>query len=132
MSMQQLVLPGIRGRVAIVTGANHGIGAATATVLAAQGARVLLTYLRVRDDPDPAMPAAYGANRAVSADAVLAAIRDRGGTAEAVECDLASEGSAAMLFDLASARLGPVDILVNNASGWCSDTFRADPTDHIG
>ena len=39
-----------------VTGANHGIGESTAQLLAAQGASVLLAYLRLDDDPDPAVP----------------------------------------------------------------------------
>jgi len=49
----------LRDHVAIVTGANHGIGAATARVLSRYGARVLISYLRLEDDPDPAIPEAY-------------------------------------------------------------------------
>lgn len=41
-----MIDPGLHGRVAIVTGANHGIGAATARALASQGARLVLTYYR--------------------------------------------------------------------------------------
>jgi len=53
---------GIDGRVAIVTGANHGIGAATAMALADNGARVLLTYLRVDDrDTNEGLPIALNA-----------------------------------------------------------------------
>ena len=44
-------------RVAIVTGANHGIGAATAVALAAAGVDVLVTYLRVEAVADPGTPA---------------------------------------------------------------------------
>ena len=40
------------GRIALVTGANHGIGAATAVALAQRGCAVLCTYLRVQDGPD--------------------------------------------------------------------------------
>lgn len=123
---------GIASRVALVTGANHGIGAATAKLLALQGARVLLTYLRLQDEPDPAVPSAYGIGRGQSADAVVDDIRRQGGTAKAVECDLADPSSPEMLFDLAEERLGPVEILVNNASGWCSDTFTVRPVDPIG
>ena len=41
-----MIDPGLDGKVAVVTGANHGIGAATAKALAAQGVSVLITYLR--------------------------------------------------------------------------------------
>lgn len=126
MPLDAPTFPGLAGRVALVTGANHGIGAATARLLAAHGARVLVTYLRVHDRPG-GVPETYATNRAATADAVVAAIRSAGGTAEAVECDLADAASAPMLFDVAEDRLGPVEILVNNASGWCADTFAAAP-----
>jgi 3-oxoacyl-[acyl-carrier protein] reductase len=47
------------GHTAIVTGANHGIGAATARALAGRGCAVLCTYLRVADPDDPGVPQAY-------------------------------------------------------------------------
>jgi 3-oxoacyl-[acyl-carrier protein] reductase len=61
----------LHGHVAIVTGANHGIGAATARVLAAGGSSVLLTYLRLEDDHDPGTPVAHAQNRGSHADNVV-------------------------------------------------------------
>jgi 3-oxoacyl-[acyl-carrier protein] reductase len=122
----------LAGHVAIVTGANHGIGAATAVALAAGGAAVLLTYLRLDDGPDPGTPKAYPSQRAQDAAAVLAEIAAAGGHGQAVEADLSDPGTPARLFDLAERELGPVDILVNNASGWRADTFKADGTDRFG
>jgi len=55
-----------------------------------------------------------------------------GGHAIAMEADLAQPETAGQLFDLAEAKLGPVDILVNNASGWLADTFTAETRDTFG
>jgi len=49
---------------AIVTGANHGIGAATAVALARQGCAVVCAFWRVRDEVDLAIPQAYRYHRA--------------------------------------------------------------------
>jgi 3-oxoacyl-[acyl-carrier protein] reductase len=117
---------------AIVTGANHGIGAATAVALAAQGCRVLCSYLRVQDADDPGVPQVSRDNRAGDAAAVLAAIRTAGGMALALEADLSDPAAPAALFDAAEGQLGPVDILVNNASGWVQDTFAQASADKFG
>src|SRR5215475_12495255 len=87
------------GHAAIVTGANHGIGAAVAAALAGRGCAVLCTYLRVDDQ-----------------------IRAGGGRALAMEANLSDPATPAALFDAAEQHLGPVDILVNNASGWVADS----------
>ncbi len=111
----------LQGHVALITGANHGIGAATAEALAECGARVLISYLRLADPED--FPEPYRTNRRRDAAEVLTSIRRRGGQAEAMERDLRDAATPARLFDFAEAELGPVDILINNASGWISDTF---------
>src|SRR6185503_759092 len=116
----------------IVTGANHGIGAATARALASRGARVLLSYLRLQDPIDPGTPEAYRANRAQTAVSVVESIRTAGGQAEAVEADLRKPDTPRALFEAAEAAFGPVEILVNNATGWRADTFVASETDRLG
>ena len=117
---------------AIVTGANHGIGAATARALARNGCAVLCSYLRVGDPPDPGTPQAYRDRRVRDASEVVDAIRADGGQAIAVEADLSDPSAPAMLFDAAEAGLGAVDILVNNATGWVADTFAASSSDRHG
>jgi len=120
------------GHTAIVTGANHGIGAATATALARNGCAVLCTFLRVSDPVDPGTPQAYREHRAHGAERVVAAITEGGGRALAVEADLSDPAVPALLFDAAEEQLGPVDILVNNATGWLPDTFTPSGTDSLG
>jgi 3-oxoacyl-[acyl-carrier protein] reductase len=122
----------LSGRVAVVTGANHGIGAAVAQRLAADGAAVLVCYFRVPRVETAGLPAVYGEMREASADEVTARIAAEGGRAAALEADLTDAGTPAMLFEEAEDRFGPVDILVNNASGWLADTFGVDRQDLLG
>jgi 3-oxoacyl-[acyl-carrier protein] reductase len=127
------VQPELAARVALVTGANHGIGAATARALAARGAAVLASYLRLEDPAEVPRPGAYRANRAQDASEVVESIRASGGRAEAVEADLRDPSTPTRLFDAAESAFGPVDILVNNATGWMrQDTFGPGGTDQHG
>jgi NAD(P)-dependent dehydrogenase (short-subunit alcohol dehydrogenase family) len=86
------------GRVALVTGGGRGIGAATARLLARQGAAVAL--------------AARTEDEVVS---VAAEISSRGGRALPIVMDVTDEDSVASGFEKARGELGPVTILVNNA-----------------
>jgi 3-oxoacyl-[acyl-carrier protein] reductase len=122
----------LSGHTALVTGANHGIGAATARGLAASGASVLLSFLRLHDPRDGGSPNALTTNRARPADDVVKEIRSFGGQAEAVEADLRDPAAVSMLFDTAEREFAPVDILINNASGWRTDTFGSPERDWLG
>ena len=92
-------MPKLTGKVAIVTGASKGIGAAIAEELAAQGAAVAVNY----------------ASSKAGADHVVDKIRSAGGKAVAVGANLAQPADVKKLFDETKMALGPVDILVNNA-----------------
>jgi 3-oxoacyl-[acyl-carrier protein] reductase len=123
----------LAGRVALVTGANHGIGAATAVALARHGADVAVSYLRMHvDDDDPGRPSAYAEQRRTDASAVVAAIEGAGARCVAIEADLSDPAVPTRLFDEVEAALGPVAILINNASGWRKDTFVPVAGDRFG
>jgi NAD(P)-dependent dehydrogenase (short-subunit alcohol dehydrogenase family) len=100
---------GIGGRVALITGASAGIGAATARRLASEGVRLVLA-----------------ARQRGPLDALVAEIEAVGGTATAVAVDVTDRRSSAVLRAAALERHGRVDIIVNNAGGGGSSIQRFD------
>ena len=124
----------IEEKVVLITGANHGIGAAAAKAFAAQGAKVFLTYFREPCEHTPAeLESAqasgkggvllYRANQQQMAESVLESISSFGGTATAKEIDLSDTRNIPLLFNYCENALGPVDILVNNHTYCALDTF---------
>jgi NADP-dependent 3-hydroxy acid dehydrogenase YdfG len=88
----------LEGTVALVTGASSGIGAATAAALADQGAAVALA-----------------ARREDRLEEVAASIKDQGGTALVLDCDITDEQQAARAVERTVTELGRLDTLINNA-----------------
>jgi 3-oxoacyl-[acyl-carrier protein] reductase len=123
---------GLQGHVALITGANHGIGAATARMLASRGAAVVVSYWRVPDPGEEGGPEVYRRNRAADTTEVHSEIDRLGGRALTIEADLCNTATPVRLFDAAEASFGPVDILINNATGWVADTFSPVAADHFG
>jgi 3-oxoacyl-[acyl-carrier protein] reductase len=89
----------LQGKVALVTGASKGIGAAIALELAAQGAAVAVNYSGSKN----------------GADKVVADINKAGGKAIAVQANVADPDTIGPLVETVSRQLGPISILVNNA-----------------
>ena len=88
-----------------MTGANHGIGAATTAALAARGCAVLCTFLRADDPAGPGLPSAYRDDRARDGAPVAGQIRAGGGRALAMEANLADPATPAAPFDAAEEHL---------------------------
>src|SRR5947209_20353114 len=89
----------LKGKVAVVTGASKGIGAAIAKQLAADGAKVVVNYSTSRN----------------GAEKIVSEITQAGGKAVAVGGSVANEADIDNLFIEATKAYGKVDILVNNA-----------------
>jgi 3-oxoacyl-[acyl-carrier protein] reductase len=89
----------LKNKVAVITGASKGIGAAIAKRFAAEGAKVVVNYASSKE----------------SADEVVKDITDKGGIAIAIQADVSKEADVNRLFDATNTAFGGLDILVNNA-----------------
>ena len=89
----------LTNKVAVVTGAAKGIGAAIAKHFAAAGAKVVVNYASSKE----------------AADKVVKDITDHGGTAIAVQADVSNEADVTRLFEETKTAFGGLDMLVNNA-----------------
>jgi NAD(P)-dependent dehydrogenase (short-subunit alcohol dehydrogenase family) len=89
----------LSGKIALVTGASRGIGESIAKTLAAYGAHVIVS-----------------SRKQEACEAVVAAIRDAGGSAEALACHIGEMAQIEALFGAIDKRHGRLDILVNNAA----------------
>lgn len=104
----------LAGRTALVTGGSRGIGRATCLALAAQGAAIAVHYHAAAE----------------AAKAVVEAIEQAGGSAVALQANLAEPETGTRLVTEATAALGPLDILVNNA-GEMTDAAVTEMSDAI-
>jgi 3-oxoacyl-[acyl-carrier protein] reductase len=105
----------LSGKVAIVTGASKGIGAAIATHLAAAGASVVVNYSTSKE----------------GADRIVDLIAKRGGTALAVQANVAKQADIDRLFAATHTAFGRLDILVNNAGIFEFARLEELTTDHF-
>ena len=96
--MEEVKMGRLDGKVAIITGGNSGVGAATAKLFAKEGAKVIIT-----------------ARREKPLEEVAAAIREDGGEVLSVVTDISKKGDADTLVAKAVETYGKLDILVNNA-----------------
>lgn len=129
-----MIDPKLRNKIVLISGANHGIGAAAAEAFAAQGANVFITYYRSacqysEEELNKAKKSGVGgdvlyrAKQQKSAQPLVEKINSSGGIAFAHEFDLSDLNNIPELFDLCEEKLGPVDILVNNHTYCVLETF---------
>ena len=107
----------VKNKTALITGANTGIGKATALAFAAQGSNVVIHYLgRKLEVEEPFQPEYYDFSGKEGAAELAGQIKTNGGKAIIAEANLCLPEAIPALFDVAEKAFGRVDILVNNAA----------------
>jgi 3-oxoacyl-[acyl-carrier protein] reductase len=109
------MMSNLQGKVALVTGASKGIGAAIARELAARGAAVAVNY----------------SGSKAAAEKVVADIKNSGGKAIAVQANLSETGSIGQLVESVAREFGPINVVVNNAGVYEFSPIEAVTPDHF-
>ncbi len=104
----------LEGKVAVITGGNSGIGEGTAEVFIREGAKVVLM-----------------ARREAQGEAVAAKLRDAGGEATFISCDVGDAASVKSAVERAAATYGRIDALFNNAGGGAGSNFPNEPDEEF-
>ena len=129
-----MIDPQLKGKVVLITGANHGIGAATARAFGVQGCKVFVTYLRPsslfsKEELEKAErvgsggAALYSARQQQPVSMLLGELTSLGVESRAWEADLGEAENISRLFESCEAELGAVDILVDNHTHCVLETF---------
>ena len=133
----------LKGKVALITGANHGIGAATALALGTQGVEVFASFFRpppqyskteLKNAEETGLggDVLYRAMQQKSIEHLVNQFEEGGMKISVLEADLAAETNISKLFDTCEKELGPIDILINNHTHCVLETFDPEQTSKDG
>jgi len=129
-----MVDPQLKGKVVLITGANHGIGAAAARAFGSQGCKVFAAYYRLPHSFSPEEleraeltgsggNVLYAARQQQSIEPLLGDLVASGVACDAWEADLGIAENIPSLFERCETALGAVDVLVNNHTHCVLETF---------
>jgi 3-oxoacyl-[acyl-carrier protein] reductase len=124
----------LKNKTVLISGANHGIGAATVEALSSEGANIFITYYRgsckyTKKELNEAEKFGIGGDKLYRAkqqrttDELINKISPNNGKYFGYEADLEDSTNISKLFDLCEKKIGPVDILINNHTYCACETF---------